>query len=142
MISTKLALPLQTLFFLNGGYRVGKFLFVFVLLLSYIIATLFQLYLGGDMMHKVGRRKPEPTLLLSQGIFNFPHHIYMVADELVIDDAVDDSVEWIAAQVNVMALSGFISLSAGSPIQCLNQLNYLLTPMFWKRALHTHICVL
>ena len=55
---------------------------MFVWLLLYAIETVLQLYLGGDMMYEMwGReRKPEPTLLLTQGIFKFnlPHHIGMV----------------------------------------------------------------
>ena len=39
----------------------------------YAIATVFQLYHGSGMT-----RKPEPTLLLIQRIFNFPHHRRMV----------------------------------------------------------------
>ena len=34
------------------------------------------------------RRKPEPTLLLTQGIFNVSHDIGMVREELADDDAV------------------------------------------------------
>ena len=44
------------------------------LLLFYVIAMVFQLYHGGDMR----RRKLEPTLLLTEWIFNLPHHIGMV----------------------------------------------------------------
>ena len=35
------------------------------LLLFFAIATLFQLYHGGDMMYEMRRRKSEPTLLLT-----------------------------------------------------------------------------
>ena len=38
------------------------------LLLFYAITTVFQLYHGDDMMSEMRRRKPEPTLLLTQGI--------------------------------------------------------------------------
>ena len=51
------------------------------------IATVFQLYHRNDMMYEV-RRKPEPTLLLTQRIFNIPHHMGMVGVELGFDDAV------------------------------------------------------
>ena len=47
-------------------------------LLFYTIATIFQLYHGGDMMYEMRRRKPEPTLLPTRGIFNLIHHIGMV----------------------------------------------------------------
>ena len=42
------------------------------LLLLYDIATVFQLYHGGDMMFEMRRRKTEPILLPTQGIFNLP----------------------------------------------------------------------
>ena len=45
--------------------------------LFYTIATVFQLYHGGDMMYEMRRRKSEPTLLPTQVIFNLPHHIGM-----------------------------------------------------------------
>ena len=49
---------------------------LFALLLFYAIAMVFQLYHSGDMMYEM-RRKSESTLLLTQGIFNLPHHIGM-----------------------------------------------------------------
>ena len=58
------------------------------LLLFYAIGTVFQLYHGGDMMCEIRRRKPEPTLLLTQGIVNLPHDIGMVWEELAFDDTV------------------------------------------------------
>ena len=48
------------------------------LLFFYAIAIVFQLYHGGDMMYEMRRRKPKPTLLPTQVIFNLPHHIGMV----------------------------------------------------------------
>ena len=48
-----------------------------VLLLCYAIATIFQLYHSSDMMYEVRMRKPEPTLLPTQWIFNLPHPIGM-----------------------------------------------------------------
>ena len=36
-----------------------------------------MVYHGGDMMFEM-RRKPEPTLLLTQAIFSLPHHVGMV----------------------------------------------------------------
>ena len=44
------------------------------LLLYCAIATVFQLYIDGDMMYEM-RRKPKPTLLLTQRIFNLPYPI-------------------------------------------------------------------
>ena len=59
-----------------------------MLLLFYAIATAFQLYHGSDMWYEMRRRKPEPTLLATQAIFNLPHHVGMVWTELAFDDAV------------------------------------------------------
>ena len=59
--------------------ELGNFV-LFVLLLLYTISTVFQLYLGGSMMHEMRKGKHEPTLLLTQGIFNLPHHIGMVRE--------------------------------------------------------------
>ena len=53
--------------------------------LFYTVATVFQLYHGGDIMYAMRRRKPVPTILLTQGIFNLLHHIGI---ELAFDDAV------------------------------------------------------
>ena len=58
------------------------------MLFFHTIATVFQLYNGGDMMHEMRRKKPEPTLLPTKGIFNLPHHIGMVGEELAFDDTV------------------------------------------------------
>ena len=43
-------------------------LIIYLLLLFYTIATIFQLYHGGDMMYEMRKRKPEPTLLRNHGI--------------------------------------------------------------------------
>ena len=56
----------------------GALIEVVCLLLFYTTATLFQLYSGGDMMYEMRRRKPEPTCLPTQWIFNLPHHVGMV----------------------------------------------------------------
>ena len=52
-------------------------LFCFVVVLHNSI-TVFQLYHGGDMMHEMRRRNPEPTLLPTREIFNVPYHTGMV----------------------------------------------------------------
>ena len=39
----------------------------FVCLLFYATATVIQLYHGGDMMYEKRRRKPDSTLLSTQG---------------------------------------------------------------------------
>ena len=58
-------------------------------MLVYAICTvIFQSYHGGDMMHEIRRRKPEPTFLPSEEIFNLPHHIGMVSEELAFDGIV------------------------------------------------------
>ena len=57
----------------------------FVCLLFYTLETVHQLYHDGDMMNEMRRRKPEPLLLPTQGIFNLPHHIDMVWEELAYD---------------------------------------------------------
>ena len=54
----------------------------------YAIATVFQLYKGDDMMYDMRRRKPKPTISLTQGIFNVPHHTDMAWEKLAFDDAV------------------------------------------------------
>ena len=53
----------------------------------FAIATIFQLYHGSDTMYDMRRRKSEPTFLLTQWIFNLPHHIGMIREELAFDDA-------------------------------------------------------
>ena len=61
------------------------------------------------MMYEM-RRQPEPTLLPTQGIFNLQHHMGMVWEELVFDDAVSSTYtkwgKWNAAQLNVIARIG------------------------------------
>ena len=52
-----------------GGYYNGG---IVCLLLLYTIATVFQLYYGSDLMYEMRRRKPKPTLLSTQRIFNPP----------------------------------------------------------------------
>ena len=54
----------------------------------YAITTIFQLNLGGDMMYEMSRRKPEPTFLAIQGIFNLLHHLSMIWEELGFSDTV------------------------------------------------------
>ena len=61
-------------------------MFCFVVALA--IATVLQLYLGGDMMYEIRMRKPEPTVLPTEGIFNLSHHIGRVGEELAFDDAI------------------------------------------------------
>ena len=43
--------------------------------LFYAIAIVFQLHQCNVMLYEMGRRKSDPTLLLTQGIFNLPHHM-------------------------------------------------------------------
>ena len=67
-----------------------------VCLLFSTIATVFKFDYGGDLMYEMSRRKPEPTLLPKQRIFNPPptHHIGMVWEELALDDAVSYT-QWV-----------------------------------------------
>ena len=53
------------------------------------------------------RRKPKPSLLPTQEIFNLSHQIDMVREELAVDDAVSYYIagKWIAAQLNVIAVT-------------------------------------
>ena len=80
-------------------------------------------------MYEMGSRKPEPTFLRTQGIFNPPppHHKDKIWKEVAFDDAVSNRVytagKWIAAQLNSMAMMEFEPLSTGSPTQCFNQLS-------------------
>ena len=52
--------------------------FMVCLLLFYAIATVFKLHHGADMMYEMRTRKPESTLLPTQGIFNHPQLIGIV----------------------------------------------------------------
>ena len=54
--------------------RMGEWC-IYCLLLCYVMATVLQLYRGSDMMYEVKNRKPKPTLLPTQGIFNLLYHI-------------------------------------------------------------------
>ena len=94
-------------------------------MLFYAIATVLQLYHGGDMMHEMRRR-----ILPTQGICNLPHHIGMVWEQLAFDEAVCYTRlgKWVVAQINAMAVMGFESLSQGPPTKSLNQLSYLPHP--------------
>ena len=51
------------------------------------MATVFQLYLGSDMMYEMMSRKPEPSFLQTPEIFNLPDHIGQVWEKLAYDDA-------------------------------------------------------
>ena len=89
-------------------------------------------------MHEISR-KLELTVLPIQGIFNLPHHICMVWEELAFDDAVKlyKARKWISAQLN--AVMWFIPLSPGSLTQCFNQLSYLPTHAWNGIACHVYI---
>ena len=53
-------------------------LFVCLFVFFYVIATVLQSYHGGDLIYEMRRRNPVPKLVLTQVIFNLPHHIGMV----------------------------------------------------------------
>ena len=59
------------------GSKTGTMNQYICLLLFYARATVFQLYHDGDMMYEMRRRKPEPLLLPTQGMFNLQNHIDM-----------------------------------------------------------------
>ena len=48
----------------------------------------FSLYQGDNMMYEMRWRKPKPTLLPMQAIFNLPHHIGMVWKELAFEESI------------------------------------------------------
>ena len=79
--------------------------------------------------YDVWDENPEPTLLLTQGIFNLPHHIGIVWEELAFDNAsrckLYTAGKCVAAQLNAMAVTGFEPLS---PTPSFNQLSYLIHP--------------
>ena len=58
-------------------------------------------------MYEIRRRKSKRTLLPTQEIFNLPHHIGMVGEELAFDDAVRiyTAGESIAAELNVRTVT-------------------------------------
>ena len=70
---------------LNGSFMEVVFV---CLVLFYVIATVFQLYHGSDMIYEMRRRKPEWTLLPTQEIFMLPPHICLAWGELTFDTAV------------------------------------------------------
>ena len=81
------------------------------------------------MMYGTGKRKPKATDLQTQVIFDLPHHIDMVLEELAFNDTkLYTVVKWIAAHLNIMAVSRFVRQSPGSLTRCHNQLSYLHTP--------------
>ena len=60
------------------------------------------------------RGKPKTTLLPTQGIFNFPHHPGMVwVDGLWWRSKLYMAWKWIAAQLNVMAVTGSVTCHQG-----------------------------
>ena len=55
------------------------------------------------------RRKPGPSVLLTQWIFNLPHHIGMIGEELTFDDTVSHTQRG-NGLLNVTVVTGFVSL--------------------------------
>ena len=49
------------------------------------------------------RRKPKPILLLTEWIFNRPHHLAMLQEELAFDDAVSYTQQWTSKLAEVVA---------------------------------------
>ena len=84
------------------------------------------------MMYDLRRRKPEPTLLLTQWIFNDPYHTGIVCEEPGFDDAVsythremDCSIATCHGGDTSLRPVLHVPMSAGLPTQCFNQLSYL-----------------
>ena len=91
------------------------------LLLFYAIATVFQLYHGNDMMYEMRRRNPKPTLVPTQGIFNPPHHIGTVWEELAFNDVVSykyTTWKWIAAPRNVISVTRIRTIVPKGNLPC------------------------
>ena len=90
---------------------------LFVVVLCYsnsISVTSWQWYDVLLKYYEMRRRKPELTLLPTQGIFNLAHHIGMVWEELASEKTkLYTAGKWSAAQLNVMAATGFRPLSSG-----------------------------
>ena len=83
------------------------------------------------MIYEMRRKKAEPSHLhlLTMGIFNLLPHVGIVLKELVFDDAVSYTYwgKWIAAQINLIAVTGIRIPVPGSHIPCSNQLSDLPT---------------
>ena len=54
----------------------------------YALTPVFQLFNDSDMMDQTRRRKPETTVLPTQGFFNCSHYIGMVWQKLAFDDTI------------------------------------------------------
>ena len=76
------------------------------------------------MMYEMRRRKIEPTRLLTRGILSYTQH-----GNYTQHCKIYTAWKWITAQLNVIAVTGFVPLSPGSPTQRLNQMSYLPTPL-------------
>ena len=92
-----------------------------VCLLFYATATVFQLYHGSDMMCGIIRRKPSLYFYRFKGSLTAYTTGHLWCCKLFREG------KWIAAQLNVMAVKGFILLSPRSPTQCHSQLSYIPT---------------
>ena len=68
-------------------------------------------------------RKSEPTVLLTRGIFNLPHHIDVVWEQLAFDDAFSYTQRWKSKLAEVMA-SG------------IELLNFKLGIRLWNKVRH------
>ena len=95
------------------------------LLLIHAIATVFQVYLHGDMMYEM-RSKPEPTLLQTQSIFKFPNHISSVWEELAFGGTLSymQRGEMDCSTAKCYGRNRIYIMSQRSPTLCLNQLSY------------------
>ena len=69
------------------------------------------------MMYGMRMRKSEPTLLPTQRIFNLPHQIRTVWEELTFDDTVSYTQRG-NTQLNVIAVTGIRALTPHSNQLC------------------------
>ena len=68
----------------NRPLHIDAFFVLPFLVMFHAIAIIVQLHLGGDMMYDMKRRKPETTLLPTEGVFNLRHHIGMVKADWIL----------------------------------------------------------
>ena len=87
------------------------------LVIMYLLTSIWYIFLGDlyclsrislnslvfTIRRQVVPRKPKRTLLQTQGIFNLPHHIYMVWEQMAFDDAVRYTQQWKSKLAEVMA---------------------------------------
>ena len=93
--------------------------------------TVFQLYIGWDMMCEM-RRKPEPTLLLTQGVFTLPHRTVMAWEELAFEDAASHTQWGKGLQHSYMSWQWHASYPCPQGHQPSAITNWAIFPSLWK----------